>query len=152
MSERWTGTWLSGPRAALEPGAENDQRWRGERLGYPEQGPGAVAGFGRRILALVVDWAPCALLAELLTRNPATSALALFAAYVAVSVALFGRTGGHAALGVRVARLEGGGRPGFGAAVLRALLICLVVPPVVYDRDGRGLHDKAVGTIVLRTR
>jgi uncharacterized RDD family membrane protein YckC len=28
----------------------------------------------------------------------------------------------------------------------------LVVPAVVMDRDGRGLHDKAAGTLVVRTR
>jgi uncharacterized RDD family membrane protein YckC len=36
--------------------------------------------------------------------------------------------------------------------VIRTVLLCLVIPPVVYDADGRGLHDRAAGTIVLRTR
>jgi hypothetical protein len=36
--------------------------------------------------------------------------------------------------------------------VIRTVLLCLVIPPVVYDADGRCLHDRAAGTIVLRTR
>jgi uncharacterized RDD family membrane protein YckC len=35
-------------------------------------------------------------------------------------------------------------------AVVRTVLICLVIPPVVFNRDNRGLHDLAVGTITLR--
>jgi uncharacterized RDD family membrane protein YckC len=45
-----------------------------------------------------------------------------------------------------------GRRAGFTAAVIRTMLLCLVIPPVVYNTDGRGLHDRAAGTIVLRTR
>ena len=36
----------------------------------------------------------------------------------------------------------------FGAGVLLSIFL----PAVVMDRDGRGLHDKAAGTVVLRTR
>jgi hypothetical protein len=35
-------------------------------------------------------------------------------------------------------------------SALRTLLICLVVPPLVFDRDQRGLHDKAVGSVAVR--
>jgi uncharacterized RDD family membrane protein YckC len=34
-------------------------------------------------------------------------------------------------------------------ALVRTVLICLVIPPVVFNRDNRGLHDLAVGTITL---
>jgi uncharacterized RDD family membrane protein YckC len=79
------------------------------------------------------------------------SALVLFAAVTVLSVGIAGRTAGHAAVGLRVAMLDGR-RAGFTAAVIRTILLCLVIPPVVYDTDGRGLHDRAAGTIVLRTR
>ncbi len=36
------------------------------------------------------------------------------------------------------------------AATLRTVLILLIIPPVVFNRDNRGLHDLAVGSIVLR--
>jgi uncharacterized RDD family membrane protein YckC len=117
----------------------------------PEHGPGSAAGFGPRILAIVIDWLPCSMAAQLLTANPAFSALALFAASTAVSVGIAGRTVGHAAAGLRVALLDGH-RAGIGAAVIRTVLLCLLIPPVVYNTDGRGLHDRAAGTIVLRTR
>ena len=34
--------------------------------------------------------------------------------------------------------------------MIRAVLICLVIPAVVYDRDRRGLHDRAANTVVVR--
>ncbi len=117
----------------------------------PAHGPGCAAGFGSRIVAIVIDWLPCLVAAQLLTSNPASSALALFAAVTVLSVAITGRTPGHAVMGLRVAQLDGR-RAGFGAAVIRTVLLCLLIPPVVYDTDGRGLHDRAAGTIVLRTR
>jgi len=75
---RWTQTWL-----APLPQTESLQAYRGERLGRPRSGPGSVAGFGRRFGAILVDWLPCAVLAQLFTRNPGTSALALFALLIA---------------------------------------------------------------------
>jgi uncharacterized RDD family membrane protein YckC len=117
----------------------------------PETGPGSAAGFGSRILAIMMDWLPCTVAAQLFTTNPAFSALALFAAVTALSIGIAGRTPGHAVAGLRVALLDGR-RAGFGAGVIRTVLLCLLIPPVVYNADGCGLHDRAVGTIVLRTR
>ncbi|MGH4024537.1 MAG: RDD family protein [Pseudonocardiaceae bacterium] len=146
---RWTQTWLSGTQGYPEDGPEQD--FRGQRLGFPESGPGSVAGFGPRVGAIVVDWLPCSVAAQLLTDNPAFSALALFAALTAISIGLVGRTPGHAVAGLRVARLDGRAA-GIGPAVIRTVLLCLLIPPVVYDADGRGLHDRAAGTVVLRAR
>jgi uncharacterized RDD family membrane protein YckC len=47
---------------------------------------------------------------------------------------------------VRVA----GGRLGPGRVLLRTVLLMLLIPPVVYNRDQRGLHDLAVGSVVVR--
>ncbi len=150
---RWTQAWLSGPPGSPdEPAADaGEQAYPGQRLGLPEYGPGSAARLGPRVLAIVIDWLPCTVAAQLLTNNPAFSALALFAAMTALTIGIAGRTPGHAVAGLRVALLDGR-RAGFGAGVIRTVLLCLVIPPVVYDSDGRGLHDRAVGTIVLRTR
>ncbi|HEY3896619.1 MAG TPA: RDD family protein [Pseudonocardiaceae bacterium] len=150
---RWTQTWLTGaPGPSPESSTDTIvQDYPGQRLGLPARGPGSAGGFGLRILALVIDWLPCSVAAQLLTKNPAFSALALFAAITAVSIGLAGRTIGHAVAGLRVALLDGR-RAGFAPAVIRTVLICLLIPPVVYNSDGRGLHDRAAGTIVLRTR
>ncbi len=146
---RWTQTWLTGPPGPGEDATGQD--YPGQRFGLPEHGPGAAAGFGPRILAIVIDWLPCSVAAQLLTTNPAFSALALFAAVTALSIGIAGRTPGHAVAGLRVALLDGR-RAGFGAGVIRTVLLCLLIPPAVYNADGRGLHDRAAGTIVLRTR
>jgi hypothetical protein len=155
---RWIQTWLTGPSENPPDdftGAPSEgtggQDYAGQRLGLPARGPGAAAGFGSRTLAIVIDWLPCAVAAQLLTTNPAFSALALFAAVTALSIGVAGRTVGHAVAGLRVALLDGR-RAGLGAAVIRTVLLCLLIPPVVYNIDGRGLHDRAAGTIVLRTR
>jgi uncharacterized RDD family membrane protein YckC len=57
---------------------------------------------------------------------------------------------GKRVLGMRVARLDG--RPvGFWWALVRTILLIAVIPPLVTDRDLRGLHDRAANTIVLRS-
>lgn len=146
---RWTQTWLSGQ--SLPSGDRPTQAYRGQRLGFPRHGVDAVAGFGPRLAAVIVDWLPCLVVANLLTTNPEFSTLALFAVLTALTVGLTGRSPGHALLGLRVATLDGG-RVGFGPAVIRTVLLCLAIPPLVYDSDGRGLHDRVAGTVVLRTR
>ena len=145
---RWTGSWLSGVPSAS---TQDPPRWRGERLGLPASGPGSAAGFGRRLGAITIDWLPCSVLAQAFTSNPGLSALVLFALLTVVSVSAVGCTPGHAAVGLRVAMLDGS-RAGFGSAVIRTVLICLVIPPLLTDVNGRGLHDRAAGTVVLRTR
>lgn len=137
-----------GPEDGPAAGA---QEWRGQRLGLPEDGPGSIATTGRRVLALLIDWLPCSIAAQLLTRNPALTAMVLFAVLSVATLTVFGRTPGHAALGLRVARTDGS-RPGFSRSVIRTVLLCVVIPAVVWDADSRGLHDKAVDCMVLRTR
>jgi hypothetical protein len=41
-------------------------------------------------------------------------------------------------------------RLGLVGAALRTVLICIVIPPVIWDSDGRGLHDRAVDSLVVR--
>jgi uncharacterized RDD family membrane protein YckC len=43
-----------------------------------------------------------------------------------------------------------GGRLSLPRIVLRTLLLCLVIPAVIWDSHGRGLHDRAAGSIVVR--
>src|SRR5262249_57899382 len=49
---RWTGSWLSG----VTPAAGDKSEYPGQRLGLPRSGHGMVAGVGRRLGALVIDW------------------------------------------------------------------------------------------------
>ena len=146
------GSWLSGPGAVIP----SDQDWRGQRLGLPESGPGSVAGAGRRIAALVVDWLACLLLVRLFlprieygTPDSSLVTLGFFLAELTLFTWIAGASFGQRLLGLAVMRLDGG-RFGLVGAFLRSLLICLLVPPLVWDRDGRGLHDRWLGTGVVR--
>jgi uncharacterized RDD family membrane protein YckC len=63
--------------------------------------------------------------------------------------ALTGFTVGKRLTGIRVIRLDG--RPvGLWWSLVRTVLLLTVIPPLVYDRDLRGLHDKAANTVVVR--
>lgn len=150
INRRDIAGWLEGPKASLEDqGFEFG--YKGQRLGLPESGPGAVAGMGRRFVALCIDWLACVLVAQLFMRGPANPALPLviFFIEVALLTALMGSSFGQRILGIRVVSLSTGRLDPFRSA-LRTLLICLVVPPLVYDRDQRGLHDKAANSVAVR--
>ena len=54
-------------------------------------------------------------------------------------------------LGLRVASLTDGRPPGPLPTIGRTLLLMLLVPALVVDRDNRGLHDRLTGTVVVRT-
>lgn len=157
---RWTGTWLSGLGAA---GVELSPRdgWRGRRLGLPPEGPGAVATTGSRLAAFVLDILVAGLIGGLINAfldspSPEQRAIAgnaAFAVEVVVLTALTGQSIGMRVLGIRVARVSDlSAPPGFLPSALRTALLMLVLPAVIVDRDGRGLHDKAAGTVVLRLR
>jgi uncharacterized RDD family membrane protein YckC len=62
-----------------------------------------------------------------------------------------GATIGMWLLGLAVVPI-GSDRFSFLRIVGRSVLLALVIPAVVYDRDRRGLHDKVGGTIVVRSR
>ncbi len=147
------GSWLSGPRAALED-AGADFGYRGEQLGLPEEGPNSIARPGRRLGALAVDWGLSVLIAYgLITHgnSPATSNWALLVFFVmsVLTVGTIGFTPGKRLFGIRVVALETGTvHP--GRALLRSVLLCLAVPALIWDRDGRGLHDRLARTVEVR--
>jgi uncharacterized RDD family membrane protein YckC len=130
--------------------------YRGRDLGLPPEGPGSVAGVGVRLLALVIDWAFANLVALMLAGTGVWSAetgrvwLPLVAWYLLTSLAtgLTGASLAQWALGLRVLRLDR--RPvGLLRGFVRTALIALVLPAIVGVGDGRGLHDLAVGTVVV---
>ena len=132
-----------------------DQAYAGQRLGLPAEGPGAVASWGRRILALFIDWIASSLVAAVISNalsvGPDTERLLpllVFLVEVTLFTGLLGGSFGQLALRMVVTRLDG--RPvSLPHAFVRTVLICLVIPPVVFNRDNRGLHDLAVGTVTL---
>ncbi len=83
--------------------------------------------------------------------TPASSlaTMGFFLAELTLFTWLVGASFGQRVLGLAVVRLEGG-PPGLVRAFLRSLQVCLLVPPLVWDRDGRGLHDRSLRTALLR--
>ncbi|WP_327086128.1 RDD family protein [Nonomuraea sp. NBC_01738] len=146
---RWTQTWLGGMRAAGV-----DLGYPGERLGLPEEGTGSVAGWGRRIGALVIDWMICtwAIAQLILGISPTASPWApvlIFALQYLLLVSFMGQTFGHRLMGIRVAAMDGGS-PRLLPVLVRTVLLCLAVPALIFDRDHRGVHDRTSNTVVVR--
>lgn len=134
--------------------ATTGQRWPGERLGLPETGARSIARLGRRLGAIVIDWAIAYLLSWSFFRAEDGSAdpwvtLGLFAAEQYVFLLLLGGAVGHLILRMRVVPLRGG-YLGVWRPLVRTVLLCLAVPALIWDADQRGLHDKAAGTILVR--
>jgi uncharacterized RDD family membrane protein YckC len=141
--------------------ADDTPDYPGKRFGLPKDGPMSVAPMGRRLLALLVDWLLCYLIASSIVGHHIVAAgdshsteaqlltLLLFTVEVYLLTAVSGLTIGKRLLGMRVIRTDGS-RPGFGWAALRTLLLLFVIPACLTDRDQRGLHDRAADTIVVR--
>jgi uncharacterized RDD family membrane protein YckC len=125
----------------------------------PESGPGSLARFGRRLVAVAIDWMICTLIGVAffgaVWGQPAESLAhtfivpAVFAVENIVLVATVGFTVGHRLVGLRVIRL---GKPATSPmpALVRGVLVALAIPALVWDRDTRGFHDKLAGTALVR--
>mgnify|MGYP003943267041 CR=1 FL=1 len=123
------------------------------------------ASFGRRLTAWLVDWVLCTMVVfgplgfdlelgadaqpDMLLGAPTSSwaVLGVFAVENLVLVSLIGSTIGHRVLGLQVWQVRPGSFP--LQVLVRTALVCLVVPALV-TRSGRGLHDVAAGTRIVR--
>ena len=123
----------------------------------PAEG-GDHAPLGRRLIAIVVDWVACLLIThgligrvvELSPEAFSFAPLALLFLLNLAGVTLGGATFGHRLLGLRVVPMVGEWVTPLRAAV-RAALLCLAIPAmIVISDDGRGLHDRAAGTRIVR--
>lgn len=132
-----------------------EQLYAGQRLGLPEDGPGSVASWLRRVGALFLDWFASSLVASVIAQTAGVSTdverllpMLVFLAEVTLATGIAGASFGQLALRIVVVRLDR--RPvTILNALVRTVLICLVIPPLVFNRDNRGLHDLAAGTITL---
>jgi uncharacterized RDD family membrane protein YckC len=137
------GSWLSGPDTS------GISKYPGERLGFPESGPGSMARAGRRILAITIDWTIALLISNVFLGGNSMATLAVFAAEQILLIGTLGYSIGHRAMGIHVVRPDGSAA-GPLAALVRTVLLCLVIPAVIFDPDQRGLHDKAMNTVLVR--
>lgn len=109
------------------------------------------ASWGRRLLALAIDWVASWLVTLAVVGTDANAAIPLLVFWLEASlgVALAGGSFGQLLTRIRVFR-TGGAPLNLGAALLRQLLVCLVIPPLVFKPDGRGLHDLATDSGAYR--
>lgn len=122
----------------------------GERLGLPASGPGSVATLGRRVGALVVDWACAVVISIAFFSYDALATTAIFAIVQLVFIPTLGGSPGHRLFGMRLQRVPIGW-VGLWRPIVRTALLVLVIPAAIWDADRRGLHDKAAGTVLVRS-
>lgn len=156
------GSWLSGPTSGSGP----EQEYKGQRLGLPATGAGSLAPLGVRFGALMVDWILAYALVAVIVMVGGPGALGgdsfsavsswavplIWGVSGVVCVWLFARTPGQAVLGLGTARIDAAEPVGLVRALVRVVFIFFLLPPLVQDENGRGMHDRATGTALIRTR
>lgn len=130
-----------------------------------------TASWARRVAALFVDWIASTLVlavflgpqvipfVPLLTGidpdpDDTVWVLGVYVLESALFTATVGGSFGKVATRLRTVRADGDVRPiPLPKAFARQMLIALLVPPLVFRPDGRGLHDLATGsaTVTLPT-
>jgi uncharacterized RDD family membrane protein YckC len=148
VDRRSVGGWLGGPGSAYD--AEGGGEFAGQRLGLPQDGRGSLARLGARVQAFAIDAVMCSLIAWGFWRDTAWST-PIFALEVLVLTTFLGASAGQFLIGLRVVRLDGR-PPGLWRSVVRTVLLLLLIPVLIWDHDGRGLHDKIAGTLLVRVR
>ena len=135
----------------VEPPSQ--ERPRGASLGLPAEGPGSLASFGTRVIAFLVDALASAFIAGLFTapKLPGNWSLVSFSAITIVTLVAFGQTPGYRVCGLRLAHPQQGERLALWRAVVRTALLLLLLPALLVDADGRGLHDRVSGTAVVKS-
>ncbi|MFL6180310.1 MAG: RDD family protein [Actinomycetes bacterium] len=156
MDRKDIGAWLSGPR--IDTGLNGPSNFPGERLGLPQTGRGSVTPWGRRFGALFIDWLIVLGVSLALVGAPEPgddtfgwTTLGVLVVMYVVLLMTAGATIGMWLMGLAVVPV-GAQRFSFLRIVGRSVLLAMVIPAVVYDRDRRGLHDKVGATIVVRSR
>jgi len=108
---------------------------------------------GKRILALIIDWASAILVVQVIPNAPeygtqrnSLLTLIIFALEVILFTWLMGASFGQRIVGLRVKDFIKDSNPSLLQSIFRTLLIVLIIPPLLADSDGRGLHDRLVKT------
>lgn len=127
--------------------------------------PYETASWGRRALALFIDWAACWLVVVFfvgwhdMTSPGGSEQWYVLGTYVlesTVLTTLAGGSFGKLATRLRTVRTTSGGsrradpRPLDPLRTLaRQLMVAVVIPPLIFRPDGRGLHDLATSTATV---
>jgi uncharacterized RDD family membrane protein YckC len=115
--------------------------------------PYETASWARRALALVVDWAACWLVVSVFGGWNTHHNWWVLLAYLIESVVFTATAGGSfgkVLTRLRTVRSNGDPRPLDPLrALARQIMVTVVVPPLIFRPDGRGLHDLAAGTATV---
>jgi len=131
------------------PVTQIGEQYPGERLGLPREGQGSIARLGRRSGALVIDYGAAYLISGFWGWDP-LAILAIFAIIQILFLPTLQGSPGHRLFGLRIVRADGAW-VGLWRPIVRSVLLVFVIPAVIWDADQRGLHDKAAGTILVRS-
>lgn len=123
-------------------------RYPGDELGLPASGPGSLAPWSRRILALMIDWGIASLISTTWFSFDPWATLGIFVLMHVFLVGLLGVTIGKRLVRIQVVR--GQKVPGPIWATVRVLLMLAVLPVVLISSDGRAAHDRIASTVQLR--
>lgn len=125
----------------------------------PEQPlPYETASWGRRVIALVVDWFASTLVVVFFMgwddySEPGSPGslfvLLVFVLESTLFTTTVGGSFGKMATRLRVVRVADGGRVDPLRALARSVGVALVIPPLVFKRDRRGLHDLIAGSATV---
>lgn len=111
------------------------------------------ARIGRRLAGIAIDWLACYAIALALfgleSDRTMWMTLLFFAVETIVFTWLLTGSFGNTLVGVQILTVHQQ-RLAVWRIAVRTILLCLVIPPVVMDGSGRGLHDKAVGSQAFR--
>lgn len=99
----------------------------------------------------MIDWMLCILVANVFSdpiRDAWAPVLILIIEY-GLFIGLFAQTPGMRLTRLACVADADGGRIGVPRALLRGLLLCLLIPPLIMDPRGRGWHDRLAGSVVV---
>jgi uncharacterized RDD family membrane protein YckC len=111
-------------------------------------------GLWRRLIALTLDWVMCLAIAAIVTPRGSGlnqfMPLIIFFAEASILTTLQGASAGQRLLRIKIIRFSDGGPVTPIQALIRTFLLCLVVTAVTFDENGRGIHERASGTVLTR--
>ena len=110
----------------------------------------------RRIVALAIDWGASILVAQVIpgvseygSRSNSLATLAIFTFEVVILTWLMGASFGQKLVGLRIISIDGKNIK-LIQAIVRTFFIILVFPPLLADKENRGLHDKISRTKLIK--
>ena len=96
----------------------------------------------------MIDWIAAVIISAAFFQYDPWATLGIFAVAQIIFLVTVGGSPGHLLLRMRLVPVRGG-RLGIWQPMVRTVLLCLVIPAVIWDSDQRGMHDRLVGTVLV---